>query len=227
MLRTAATCSDSTNASRSEITCAPSKVLPALRHQGRAFAEGGDARCVGNQICEGLSVVLGFCESHWETSGQRPMICHVEGAPAQPLDCIAKWGQHQPGALQFAAKDQNGDGELTISVLPQPGPRPESHPERAMDFRRRPKPGPRAGHSGTLNAQALHYLDVGGANDQSLYAGGQAEYVIQLPPKSAQEMTFLVACTGGSIPTPERTAWTPEKLRQSAAQVWREWKDTR
>jgi L-fucose isomerase-like protein len=65
------------------------------------------------------------------------------------------------------------------------------------------------------------------ANDQSLSAGGQVEYALRLPAKGAQEMTFRVACPGSSVPVPERMAWTPEKLRQSAAQVWREWKEAR
>jgi len=175
-----------------------------------------------------LTVVLGFCESHWETSGQRPMTCVVEGAPAQAVDCIAKWGQHQPGTLQFAGNDQNGDGELTVTVLPQTGA-PDQNPILNVIWIFT------AGHTidatqvmrGRLNVQAMHYVDVGGANDQSLFAGGQAEYMIKLPAKGAQEMTFLVACVGGSVPTPERTAWTPEKLCQAAAQVWREWKEAR
>jgi len=175
-----------------------------------------------------LSVVLGFCESHWETSGQRPMICDVEGAPAQTLDCIAKWGQHQPGALQLAGKDQNGDGELTISVLPQPGA-PDQNPilNAIWIFPSGQTPNLVQVIRGRLDTQALHYVDVGGMNDQSLYAGGQAEYTVKLSANGVQEMTFLVACAGGSVPTPERTAWTPEQLRQSAAQVWREWKEVR
>jgi hypothetical protein len=174
------------------------------------------------------AVVLGFCESHWETSGQRPMICDVEGAPPQSLDCIVKWGQHQPGALQFAGKDQNGDGELTISVLPQPGA-PDQNPilNAIWVFPAGQTPDLAQVIRGRLNAQALHYVDVGGANDQSLHAGGQADYTVKLPANGAQEMTFLVACSGASVPMPESTAWTPEKLRQSAAQVWRQWKEVR
>lgn len=174
------------------------------------------------------TVVLGFCESHWETSGQRPMICQVEGAPAQQLDCIAKWGQHQPGALQFAGQDLNGDGELEVSVLPQPGA-PDQNPilNVLWVFSAGQNLDVTQVIRGSHNAQALHYVDVGGSNDQSLFAGGQAEFTVKLPAKGVREMTFLVACSGSSVPTPERTAWTPEKLRQSAAQVWREWKEAR
>ena len=30
-----------------------------------------------------VNVVLGFCESHWAQSGQRPVICQVEGAAVE------------------------------------------------------------------------------------------------------------------------------------------------
>ncbi len=46
-------------------------------------------------------VALGFCESHWAQRGQRPMLCLVEGAPAEPIDPIARWGRHKPGVLVF------------------------------------------------------------------------------------------------------------------------------
>jgi hypothetical protein len=175
-----------------------------------------------------LTVVLGFCESHWETSGQRPMTCVVEGASPQPLDCISKWGQHRPGALQFAARDQDGDGELTITVLPAPGA-PDQNPilSAIWIFPAGQTVDATQVMRGRLNAQAVHLVDVGGANDQSLHAGGQAEYTIKLLANGTQEMTFLVACAGGSVPMLESTAWTPEKLRKSAAQVWREWKNVR
>jgi hypothetical protein len=65
---------------------------------------------------------------------------------------------------------------------------------------------------------------VGGGNDQSLYAGGKLEYAVKLPAKSAREMTFLVACTGSSVPPRDQTTWTLEKLRQAAAAVWGNWK---
>jgi len=37
-------------------------------------------------------------------------------------------------------------------------------------------------------------------------------------------LTFLVACPGGSVPQPDQMTWTLEKLRQSAAAVWRDWR---
>jgi hypothetical protein len=75
-----------------------------------------------------------------------------------------------------------------------------------------------------LNAVALRYVAVGGGNDQSLYAGGRVEYALNLPAHATQEMTFLMACRGSSEPPADQTAWTPEKLRQSAAAVWRDWR---
>lgn len=173
-----------------------------------------------------LSVVLGFCESHWETAGQRPMICRVEGAPAQELDCNTRWGQHQPGALHFAAQDADGDGELEISVLPRPGA-PDQNPilSAIWFFPAGQTPDLAQVIAGKLNGQALRQVDVGGANDQSLFVGGTVEYALKLPAKGAQEMTFLVACPGSSVPTPDSSTWTPEKLRQAAAQVWREWRE--
>ncbi len=174
------------------------------------------------------TVVLGFCESHWETSGQRPMSCRVEGAAVQPLDCNSKWGQHQPGALQFMAKDENGDGELEVTVLPAPGA-PDRNPilnviwifpaEARLDLAQI--------IAGRHNGQAERHVDVGGASDQSLHGGGEMEFVVQLPAQGTRELQFLLATGGGSVPTPESTAWTPARLRQAAAQVWREWQEAR
>lgn len=171
------------------------------------------------------TVVLGFCESHWATSGQRPTLCRVEGAPAQSLDCIAKWGQHQPGALQFMAKDENGDGELEVTVLPAPGA-PDRNPilNVIWIFPAEARLAMAQIIAGRHNDQAQHYVDVGGPSDQSLFAGGELEFAVQLPAQGTKELQFLVATGGGSVPPPESTAWTPAKLRQAAAQVWREWK---
>ena len=87
-----------------------------------AVAPGGQA-----------DVVLGLCESHWTAPGQRPLTCQVEGAAAQTVDPVAQWGQHQPGALSFAARDDNGDGRLGRD-RPQlaPGPGRQSDPQRDL-----------------------------------------------------------------------------------------------
>jgi hypothetical protein len=78
--------------------------------------------------------------------------------------------------------------------------------------------------AGELNAAALRYVAVGGSNDQSLHASGRLEYPLTLPAHATQKLTFLLACPGSSMPLPDQTAWTPEKLRQSAATVWRDWR---
>lgn len=172
-----------------------------------------------------LNIVLGFCESHWSQAGQRPVICQVEGAPPQEVDPLAHWGQHRPGAIVFAASDANGDGTLDVSVLPKPGA-PDQNPilNAIWLFPAGASPNLEQVIAGKLNAVALRYVAVGGGNDQSLYAGGRVEYALKLPAHATQELTFLVACPGSSVPRPDQTAWTPEKLRQSAAAVWRDWR---
>ncbi len=170
-------------------------------------------------------VVLGFCESYWSQAGQRPVICQVEGASTQEVDPLARWGQHQPGAIVFAASDANGDGTLDVSVLPKPGASDQNPILNAIWlFPADASPNLEQVIAGKLNAVALRYVAVGGSNDQSLYAGGRVEYALKLPANSTQELTFLVACPGSSVAPPEQSAWTPEKLRQSAAAVWRDWK---
>ena len=170
-------------------------------------------------------VVLGFCESYWAQTGQRPMICQVEGALTQEVDPLARWGQHRPGAVLFDASDANGDGMLDVSVLPKAGA-PDQNPilNAIWLFPAEANPNLEQVIAGKLNAVALRYVAAGGSNDQSLYAGGRVEYALKLPANGNQELTFLVACPGSSVPTPDQTAWTLEKLRQSAAAVWRGWR---
>ncbi len=172
-----------------------------------------------------VKVVLGFCESHWAQAGQRQVICQVEGTPPQEVDPVARWGQHRPGAILFAASDANSDGRLDVAVLPQPGA-PDQNPilNAIWLFPADASPNLEQVIAGKLNATALRCVAVGGSNDQSLYAGGRVEYALKLSANATQELTFLVACPGGSVPLPDQTAWTPEKLRHSAAAVWREWR---
>lgn len=172
-----------------------------------------------------VKVVLGFCESHWAQAGQRPVICQVEGAPPQEVDPVARWGQHRPGAILFASSDANGDGTVDVSVLPKPGA-PDENPilNAIWVFPADASPILEQVIAGKLNAAALRYVAVGGSNDQSLYAGGRVEFALKLSANATRELTFLVACPGGSVPLPEQTAWTPDKLRESAAAVWRDWR---
>lgn len=170
------------------------------------------------------AVVLGFCESHWTDSGQRPVVCQVEGNPEQELDPLARWGRHKPGAVQFAGRDQNSDGWLDVAVLPCPGA-PDRNPilnviwlfpaGQNLDLNEVV--------TGKLNASALRHVDVGGAGDQSLYAGGKVEYALSLQGKGVEELNFLVACPGGEAPLPSRSTWTAARLRAAAVEVWRDW----
>ena len=172
-----------------------------------------------------VNVVLGFCESHWAQAGARPVVCQVKGAAPQEVDPVARWGQHQPGAVLFAARDANGDGTLDVAVLPAPGAADTNPILNAIWlFAGNTQPDLKQVIAGKLNASALRYVDVGGANDQSLYAGGQVEYALKLSANAVQEMLFLVGCQGGSVPQPDESAWTPAKLREAAATVWREWR---
>ena len=184
-------------------------------------------------------VVLGFCESHWQIAGQRPLVCAVEGAPRQEVDPIAKWGRHKPGALVFDASDENGDGELDIAVLGKPGSK-DLNPilNVVWIFQSGLKLDMDKVIAGQFNAAALRYVDVGGERDQALYVQGNVEYELTLPPfdklraapsmvegppSGALEIGFIVACKGASAPSPERSAWTPETLRKAAREFWDEW----
>lgn len=172
-----------------------------------------------------VKVALGFCESHWSNAGQRPVICRVEGAPPQEVDPLARWGRHRPGAVAFAGSDANRDGTLDVSVLPKPGA-PDQNPilNAIWLFPADATPDLEQVVAGKLNAVASRYVAVGGGNDQSLYAGGRVEYALKLAARGTKELTFLVACPGSSVPPPDQRAWTVEKLRQSAAEVWRDWR---
>jgi hypothetical protein len=172
------------------------------------------------------NVLLGLCESHWGQSGQRPLICKVEGAPAQEVDPVAKWGQHKPGALVFRGRDLNGDGWLDITVTTTPSA-PDQNPILNVLWLFPPgePPNPEQVITGRLNGMATRYVDVGGPGDQSLYPPGKLEWKVTLPARGAQEMTFFVACPGGDAPVPTRSAWTEESLRRAAREVWREWRE--
>ena len=172
-----------------------------------------------------FNVVLGFCESHWAQSGQRPVVCRLEGAAPQEIDPIARWGQHQPGAVLFAAKDANGDGCLDLAVLPRAGA-PDLNPilNVIWIFLDGPPSALDRVIAGQSTIQALRHVDVGGDKDQSLHSAGLIEYELALPPNGRQELVFLVACPGSSAPRPDQTGWTAETLRRAANEVWRDWR---
>lgn len=170
-------------------------------------------------------VVLGLCESHWESPGQRPFVCLVEGAAPVTVDPLARWGRHRPGAILFSAKDADGDGKLTISALPGPGA-PDPNPILNVIWIFPPGTNPNLEQVilGRMNAIATRMVDVGGPGDQSLYKAGDVDYPLNLAPGQTVEMTFLVGAAGGSAPMPGRTAWTVETLRKAAYDVNRDWK---
>jgi hypothetical protein len=139
------------------------------------------------------------------------------------VDPIAKWGQHKPGVLQFDARDESGDGKLDINVRAAPGARdrnpilnviwifPSTKAVKLEDV-----------ITGKLNSEAIHYVDVGGAKDQSLFPTDKVEYQIRLPANGSRELTFCVACTGNSVPSPATSTWTPDTLYRAALTVWRD-----
>jgi hypothetical protein len=170
------------------------------------------------------TVVLGLCESHWAETGQRPLSCRVEGAAVQTVDPVAKWGQHKPGALAFAARDENGDGRLEVVVRAASGA-PDRNPilNAIWLFPAGESPNLERLVAGVLSGAATRYVDVGGDNDQSIYPPGKLEYRIQLAAGGAQELTFFVASPGSSAPTPDTSTWTAATLRRAAVEVWRDW----
>lgn len=170
-------------------------------------------------------VALGFCESHWSDAGVRVLDCRVEGAPPQTVDPIAAWGRHQPGVLLFEVSDENADGKLDITVRSA---------ETASDrnpilnviwiFPATATVKPKDVITGKLNPAATRYVDVGGANDQTIFPNDKVEYRIRLPAKGTRELVFYVACAGGTAPSPGSTAWTPQTLYRAAREVWRDWR---
>jgi hypothetical protein len=169
-------------------------------------------------------VVLGFCESHWDRPGQRPLTCRVEGAEPVEIDPIAKWGRHKPGVLLFHASDQNADGRLDLAVRPAPGAKDRNPILNAIwVFAPGAVPNLAKVAAGTLNDKALRYVDVGGKGDQSIYAPGKLEYQLSLPAGGTQDLVFFVACPGGAAPIPEISPWTVEALRRAALEVARDW----
>lgn len=170
-------------------------------------------------------VVLGFCESHWAQRGQRPVRCRVEGADLQDVDPVARWGQHKPGALSFVGRDANNDGLLDVIVRPGPDAKDRNPILNAIWlFPANKTPKIEQVISGSLNKEAIRYVDCGGDNDQSLYPPNTLEYRLSLACKASKELVFFVACHGGAAPIPNTSPWTPEALHRAAFEVWRDWK---
>jgi hypothetical protein len=172
------------------------------------------------------NVVLGFCESHWDHAGQRRMVCKIEGALPQELDPIAKWGRHKPGALLFDARDEDGDGRISVVVRGATDAKDRNPILNAIwIFPAGSPPDLKQVIAGKLNAKARPYVDAGGLDDQSLYPGGKLEYHLSLPAHGSRELAFFAACPGGSAPIADASAWTAETLRRAAREVWRDWQE--
>ncbi len=169
-------------------------------------------------------VVLGLCEGHWKTPGQRPLRCRVEGAEEQTVDPVAKWGLNQPGGLVFAARDENGDGKLSVLVrttASAPDQNPILNAIWILDAAE--QVAIEEVLSGRLNETARYYVDVGGKKDQSIYPASKLEFPVHLEPGASQEWVFLVACAGSEAPLPDRSDWNPTTLLRAARDVWRDW----
>ncbi len=168
------------------------------------------------------SVVLGFCESHWSIPGRRPVEIHVEGAETSSVDPLAQWGQHQPGCIQFNAKDADGNGVLDIVIAPHPkGGDPNPILNVVWIFAPRTKIDKQKILLGQMSEVAEYYVDVGGDNDQMLYKGGSLQYRMELESGAGQSLLFLLESPGArGVPDPADMAWTPETLREAARNVW-------
>jgi hypothetical protein len=174
------------------------------------------------------SVALGLCESHHNSAGQRPLRCRVEGAAEQAVDPVAKWGQHQPGLLLFDARDENGDGQLAVSVLPGAHALDKNTILNAIwIFAAGQQPAAEQVMAGRGNDAAMYYVDVGGTQDQSIHPAAKLEFPLQLAAGDTQELTFLVACPGATVPLPGQSDWSPATLLRAARDVWRDWPGTR
>lgn len=174
-----------------------------------------------------VQVVLGLCESHWDRPGIRPIICDVEGARPQIVDPLERWGRHQPGALPFAASDVDGDGWVDVRIKPVPNAADQNPILNVIwVFAADKRPNLARVVKGELNAQVRYYVDVGGQQDQPILAVENLEFPVNLPPRSAKELTFYVACGNGTVVNPDLTAWTVEALYHAACEVWQGWAGT-
>lgn len=168
------------------------------------------------------TVVLGFCESHHSDPSERPLMVEVEGAPQQEVNPIAQWGRHGAGCLRFDAIDGNQDGVIAIIISPHRHARDKNtilnviwvfDTSMQIDLDKVA--------AGAQNAQAEHYVDVGGASDQLLYEGGSVRYDMTLEPHESRELLFLLSSPGSSaLPDLANTAWTPASLWDAARDVW-------
>jgi len=92
-----------------------------------AFADGAVA--VGGPIRFQLAVdpgaaitlVFGLCEGRITEPGTRRLVLSAEGGEARTVDPVKDFGINQPGLCRLAARDENGDGIIDISVSIEAG----------------------------------------------------------------------------------------------------------
>ena len=76
--------------------------------------------------------------------------------------------------------------------------------------------------AGAGSPSAARYVDVGGANDQSLYPPGNLRYTIPLKPGERRAILGLLRSPGSqAVPDPTAMVWTAAALRKAAEDVWR------
>lgn len=66
-------------------------------------------------------IALGFCEPYKKTRGQRVLELRVEGAPVMTIDALRDGTKNVPYVYFFDARDEDGDGEISIEAHASPG----------------------------------------------------------------------------------------------------------
>lgn len=103
------------------------------------------------------TVVLGFCEGKYEEAGQRPMRIHIEGAAQKDIDPVKDFGAHRPGTYQFASRDLDRDGVLTVVVTNLPGAKDRNAIVNGLWMFNGQAPAAETIISGAANQQAVLY----------------------------------------------------------------------
>jgi hypothetical protein len=169
-------------------------------------------------------VVLGVCESHWATAGNRPVTYYVEGATREVVDPIAEWGQHIPGCLYFNARDKNGDGMLEVVAAPGPDA-PDRNPILNVIWVFSPNEFVDTEDviGGAKNQSTEYYIDCGGSPDQDLYEGGDLTFPVTLGPNERRELVLLFARPGASLPGIQSAPLPVGELRAAARDPWEDY----
>jgi hypothetical protein len=169
-------------------------------------------------------VLLGLCETHWRTPGQRPVELQVEGCEREIVDPVAEWGPDGVGILYFAARDRDGNGVLRVAAAPVEGS-PDENPilNVIWIFGAGEHADSDDAILGKLDQQAEYKVDVGGEADQDLYKPGDLECPVTLDAGQTRRMTFLVAAPGVSVASWPDGPPSVDELEAAAADVWTDW----